>query len=104
MKLVILSTFILFLPVIGHCEDLPVDKAAHFGISWAINHSTYTVCNQVTKKKTGCLVFSALSTAAIGVAKEVLDGDKNTRGEHARDLTADGLGILTSSIVIKINF
>jgi len=96
INLVLLSTL-----TIG---QLPVDKVAHFGLSWVINHTVYSVCEKVIEKKVPCLITSILTTSAIGISKEIMDGNRNTGREHAKDLTADGLGILGSSLVIGINF
>lgn len=86
--------------------DVPVDKAAHLGISWAINHGVYEVCKKVTdgKHKTTCMVTAIVTTAAVGISKEIYDGKNNSSSEHLKDMGANGLGILGSSIVIGINF
>lgn len=87
-------------------SELPVDKAAHVGISWAMNHTAYTICNKITedKARVECLIGSSVGTLAVGVAKEVLDGKKNTGREHADDLIADTAGIALSSLMITISW
>jgi len=102
--LIILMLIALLFSTRVNAEDLPIDKAAHFGISWAINHTTYAVCEKIAEKKTACLIGSAIFTSAVGVAKEVYDGKKNSKNEHLKDLAADGLGILGSSLVIRLTF
>ena len=84
--------------------ELPVDKAAHFGVSWALNHSAYTVCESITKHQGECLAASALGTLAVGVAKELIDGKKNSGPQHMRDVLANAAGVALSSIVISIRW
>lgn len=86
--------------------ELPVDKAAHFGVSWAMNHTAYAVCNKITedKARVECLVGSSVGTFAVGVIKEVLDGKKNTGREHMEDLAVDVAGVALSSLVITISW
>lgn len=87
-------------------SQVPVDKAAHIGISWAMNHTAYAVCNKLTDNnaQVECLVGSSVGTLAVGVAKEILDGKKNTGREHAEDLAADAAGIALSSLMITISW
>lgn len=87
-------------------SELPVDKAAHFGVSWAMNHTAYTVCNKITedKARVECLVGASVGTLAVGVAKEIVDGNKNTRREHIDDLIADTAGVVLSSVMITISW
>lgn len=99
-KYLILLMFLLSTSV----SAIGVDKVAHAGISWGINHVVYEVCHKLTDKKIPCLVGSVIITSTIGVMKELHDGDNNTTKEHMKDLAADGLGIVGSSIVIGINF
>lgn len=85
-------------------QELPVDKAAHFGVSWAINHTAYSVCNKLSENRTACLAGAAAGTLLIGVSKELLDGNKNTREQHAKDMLANTAGVLASSLVITLTW
>lgn len=96
---IIISFFISF-----NCNAQTIDKIAHFGISWAINHIGYEVCHKMTDEKIPCLVGSAIIATTVGALKELHDGNKNSTSEHLKDMSANGLGILGSSIVIGINF
>lgn len=107
MKLLILTlTMVLGTQLATAGELIPVDKAAHFGISFTVNTVAYAGCKAAfgDDHKTACLVGSVLVTSAIGVAKEVADGNKNTATEHKLDLLADGLGIAASALTIKLAF
>lgn len=85
-------------------QELPVDKAAHFGISWAVNHTAYSVCEKLNDKKNKCLIGAAAGTLLIGVTKELLDGNKNTGEQHAKDMLANTAGVLASSLVITLTW
>lgn len=107
MKLFILSLLLFARCCECHGEPIvPVDKAAHFGISYTVNTVAYAACKASfgEEHKQACLVSSALVTTAIGVTKEIADGDKNTTHEHAVDLLADGLGIAASILTIHLAF
>lgn len=85
-------------------SELPVDKAAHFGVSWAVNHTAYSVCEKLTDNKQNCLIAAAAGTLMIGAAKEVLDGNKNSGEQHAKDMLANTAGVLASSLVITLTW
>ena len=86
--------------------DLPVDKAAHFGVSWAMNHTAYTICNTITedKARVECLIGSTVGTLAVGVTKEILDGNKNSKRQHTMDMAANAAGVALSSLIITIKW
>ena len=84
--------------------ELPVDKAAHFGVSWAINHTAYTICEGITGRKGECLAVAALGTLALGATKELLDGKKNSGPQHMKDMLANAAGVALSSIVISVRW
>lgn len=86
--------------------ELPVDKAAHFGVSWAMNHTAYALCNKITEDKARleCLIGSSVGTLAVGVTKEILDGKKNSGRQHAMDMAANAAGVALSSLVITIQW
>lgn len=98
-----ITTLLLFTAL---TSELPVDKAAHFGVSWAMNHTAYTVCNKITEDKTQleCLIGSSVGTLAVGIAKEVMDGNKNTGREHLEDMAVNAAGIALSSLMITISW
>lgn len=81
-----------------------LDKAAHFGVSWAINHTAYSVCEKITEHKKECFMGAAAGTLLIGVTKELVDGNKNTGEQHAKDMLANTAGVLASSLVITLTW
>ena len=89
-------------------STVPMDKAAHAGVSYGLTHATQAVCNSLTNgnHKTGCLVTGILVAGSIGAAKEVLDQKKgtNTVRQSLEDGAADVIGITTAVIFISIDF
>lgn len=69
----ILSSLFLIL------TSIPVDKAAHFGVSYALTHSCYSFTRNVVKAgKNTSLLACAVATTAVGVAREAYGNkDKN---------------------------
>ena len=73
--------------------SVPDDKLAHAGVSMGLTVGTYAICRGVLDQpKLTCTVAAAVTSLALGTAKEVMDGNKNTRNEHIKDLTADAIG------------
>lgn len=84
---------------LGIISIVPVDKAAHFGVSYAINHSCYVLAEEVVKiDKHVALLGCAITTTAIGAARE-LAGNKDRK-----DMLANGYGIVLSSTFIVIDW
>lgn len=74
--------------------SIPDDKLAHAGVSMGLTVGSYAVCRTLLDgPKTTCQVASALATMGLGVVKEVVDGNKNTKKEHVKDLAADAVGV-----------
>lgn len=73
--------------------SIPEDVKLHVAGSAIITAASYTTCRAVFDgSKTTCRVASIATSLAIGVAKEVVDGNKNTTKEHMKDLGADAIG------------
>lgn len=83
--------------------DLPVDKAAHFGLSAVATASCIRVgqlFNSNDKITWKNRVISSLLVFGIGVGKEVSDREK--KGDHALDsgdLWADGSGVIMGNLL-----
>jgi len=86
-------------------SEVPVDKAAHFGVSFTINTVSYAVCKElISDDKNACLIAAMAGTLAVGLTKEVMDGGKNTGEQHAMDMLANTAGVALSALTIKISF
>lgn len=97
MKKLILS-FGLILTSFQARAELPVDKAAHMGLSLAIQTTCEAAIQSHTRRwvrHVGCGVF----TASVGIAKEVWDSRGNGNPELA-DLAADGSGLTLGILVM----
>jgi hypothetical protein len=96
MKYLKLSVYLLFCV---NAQALDTDKAAHFGMSFAINTVSYGVFNKTLGiAVVPAILLSMSTTILIGVVKEQLD--KSTTGFNGNDLLADSLGSAASSITI----
>lgn len=104
MRFVVVLLVCLFVAQPARAE-LPVDKAAHFGMSFALMTATYGLSKQlfkIDKKDRFDAVMVGLVTAvAVGLAVEVADSiSRNDRRLDGGDLLADGLGVATSTFFI----
>jgi hypothetical protein len=73
---------------------LPNDKVIHAGASFGLTAGSYLVCRTVFDGgETTCRVAAALGTLAVGAAKEVADGSRNTNKEHMLDMGANTVGV-----------
>ncbi|MEM6646313.1 MAG: DUF2279 domain-containing protein [Bacteroidota bacterium] len=71
------------------------DKMQHLAFSFLLTvGSQYVLVNKSGRTERGALPLSASGTAAVGLAKELYDRHKPRGFFSARDLAADGLGIL----------
>ena len=83
----------------------PLDKVAHFGVSFAATSVAYSVCKaivQTEEAKTPCLIAASVGALGLGIGKEILDGSKNTTSEHLKDMGANVAGIGLSAFTISI--
>lgn len=63
--------------------SVPVDKAAHFGVSYALTHSCYSFTRNVLKaSKNTSLLACTFTTTAVGVARE-MHGNKDKNDMYA---------------------
>ena len=93
--LAILGALAVVWPGIAKAE-MRSDLAAHAGATFAINTISYGFFSKVIKMpRPIALGFSAATTGIISIAKEATD----LRPDEA-DLWADGVGILTSHLVV----
>ena len=85
----------IILAVTLSIPSIPVDKAAHFGVSWAANHVTHELCTAIDKEtKIPCLFLSSAATLTAGLIWE------NNGNNDIQDMAADALGIIGSNILI----
>jgi len=79
--------------------SIPHDKAAHFGGSWALNTTVYTVCNLTGDGlEVPCLLLSSCLTIGAGLAWEEM-GDRSEG-----DILADFIGVGLSSVMISLSW
>lgn len=97
MLLIALNLALISLPVAP-------DKAAHFGVSYAMTHSCQVAAkNLLNMSKFNSTLVCAAGVAAIGAAKEV--SDPYTGGQRdGKDFIADALGIGLAVTVINLDF
>ncbi|NNE35581.1 MAG: hypothetical protein HKN13_10100 [Rhodothermales bacterium] len=77
---------------------LSFDKLQHvtFGFLFTVGHQ-YTLVNKLDMSEKGALPISIAGTAAIGLAKELVDWKFRSRGHFSEeDLVADSVGILVA--------
>jgi hypothetical protein len=85
-------------------NPLPPDKAAHFGMSYVVNHVCYTVMKTTThnSKLTDTVVCTA-GTIVLGGIKEIIDpytGGKRELGDFAADVMGAGFAVT----IINLDF
>ena len=84
--------------------DLPVDKAAHFGLSGMATIATmriWQIADGNHEISTANRIVSSLLVFGVGLAKEV--NDRQRKGDHALDvgdLNADASGVLAANILM----
>lgn len=77
--------------------EMETDKAAHFGVSYAIQSGMYGFSKKAFRlKKSEALIFAAFTTALITTAAEYMPG--NTF--DSKDILANGIGIGAASMTI----
>lgn len=79
----------------SYAQGVETDKAAHFGVSSTINFAAYGVYKSLGMPRGPAMWFATTTTAIGCIAKEA--GDRE--GDEG-DLWADGLGLLTSNLLI----
>jgi hypothetical protein len=87
MKYLLALALIFSIP--AHADT---DKYAHFGVSYALNQSTYGFFKSRFGRE-DALVIATTATFTVGLAKEVFDGQFDTG-----DLGANLAGIIASSL------
>jgi hypothetical protein len=85
-------------------DPIPMDKAAHFGVSYALTHS----CQVITKKvfnssKLKSTLLCAGATLAVGALKEVADAQKGAT-DMKNDFLADAAGVGFAITIITIDW
>ena len=68
----------MFAPSLCYAQDIPVDKAAHFGVS-------YVICDQLQRNAGFNRFWASVTTLAIGAAKEKFVDDHWDSGDFAAD-------------------
>ena len=93
-----------FIFIVGSLtNDIPVDKAAHFGVSHSLTHLGYELCAYAEKPTTkdehlACSIVSSLVVFSIGLAWE------NAGHHEGADISADILGIGTANALIHLDY
>lgn len=103
MKVII---FFMAMTLSAPLHAVEPDKLLHAAGSFVINTALYTACiNSLGKEKEEeCFWIALTATLAVGAAKEFHDGANNSAKEHALDMTANGIGALSSGITLRIGF
>ncbi len=93
------------LPTILYAEDLiPVDKAAHFGLSAAGTMGCEVIVRKVFKANKWVSTFSCIGAmTAVGVTKEIIDSKSGSKFDN-QDLAADMLGVGFAITIIAIDW
>jgi hypothetical protein len=74
--------------------ELSTDKIAHIGVSYAIQDVNYAIWSAIAPEhKEDALVMSVLTSALVGITKEMMDASKPGGKFDKKDLAADMLGI-----------
>lgn len=109
MKLLICTLFSLaciYIP--GRVTAVEADKVMHFGVSYALTHGTYAICETILdgENKLTCTIAGIAVSSLMGAAKEVSDQIKgtNTPKQSLQDGAADVLGTGTAALLIQIPF
>lgn len=105
MRILILA-FILIVSQISTVAAVPTDKVLHFSVSYGMTHLVYSACTALRgdDAKFECLLGSAAGTLLVGALKEVADGSRNSKTEHAQDMMANTAGVLGAGVMISITW
>lgn len=77
-----------------------VDKAKHFFTSMFVQTAAFSALRTTGMSRQSSLIGATVVTAGIGVGKELYDR-KYGGDPSARDLVADGAGILAASLLLS---
>ena len=90
-----------------HVQDdwLGSDKIRHITFSFLLVLSTqYVAVNKFNLNEQEAFPVSLMSTASIGLLKEIRDGKKPGNHFCQRDLIANGIGLFLASVVMFSHF
>lgn len=99
LKLILVS--FLTLSATGAQADgslVDYDKRLHFGVSAALAWGFYNMCDQAEYDGETCFGVALGSAFAVGLLKEVWDGQTQGNRFDSTDLGADFLGALSMSL------
>lgn len=77
-------------------QTIPVDKAAHFGVSASINLACVQTMKHAIDSKAASIVLCSAGTLLIGAGKELSDPKFDRQ-----DLLADALGVSFSAVFLS---
>lgn len=92
---------LLLFPLLSYGQ-IAQDKQKHFIVGAGISAVTYEITYTKTGNRSKAILYSVLSSAIIGTAKEIADSRNGRTGFDTKDLAATVGGGIAGTVVIDI--